>query len=140
MTIDEAIKHARKVAKEHYIQGFLCHANPDDEELGFFVNCGQEHEQLAKWLEELETYKEAEKQGLLVKLPCKVGDKFYFIGQKAINGELKGHFTVETGSVSSFEILGKSIVIYDSFGLDHEVETIFTTRKEAEQKLREMEE
>lgn len=131
MTTDEAIKHARKVAKKHYIQGFLCHANPDDEELGL---------QLAKWLEELETYKEAEKQGLLVKLPCKVGDKFYFIGQRAINGELKGHFTVETGFVSSFEILGKSIVIYDSFGLDHEVETIFTTRKEAEQKLREMEE
>lgn len=53
MTIDEAIKHAKEVAKEKYKEGFLYHANPDDEQLDQFIRCGREHEQLAEWLEEL---------------------------------------------------------------------------------------
>lgn len=55
--LDEAIKHARKKAEENYIHGFLCHANPNDEYLDGYVNCGKEHEQLAKWLEELKQYR-----------------------------------------------------------------------------------
>lgn len=54
MTIDEAIKH--------------CIDKTDCTE------CGKEHGQLAKWLEELKVYKDAEEQGLLIRLPCKVGD------------------------------------------------------------------
>ena len=57
MTIDEAITHAREVAKEKYNEGFLCHANPDDGELDGCVKCAQEHEQLAEWLEELQRYR-----------------------------------------------------------------------------------
>ena len=41
------------------------------------IKCAKEHEQLAEWLEELKTYKEAEEHGLLVRLPCKVGDKVW---------------------------------------------------------------
>ena len=33
----------------------------------------KEYEQIAEWLEELKSYKEAEEQGLLVRLPCPVG-------------------------------------------------------------------
>lgn len=61
MTIDEAIVHAREVAQENYKQGFLCHANPNDEELDKCIGCAREHEQIAEWLEELKelrTYKE----------------------------------------------------------------------------------
>lgn len=36
-----------------------------------------EHRQLADWLKELEQYRKAEQEGLLIKLPCKVGDKVY---------------------------------------------------------------
>lgn len=61
MTIDGAIAHAREVAKEKYLQCMLCHANPNDEELDGYIECGREHEQIAEWLEELKelrSYKE----------------------------------------------------------------------------------
>jgi hypothetical protein len=41
------------------------------------LECVEQHEQFAKWLEELKSYKDAEEQGLLVRLPCKVGDIVY---------------------------------------------------------------
>ena len=34
-------------------------------------------EQLAEWLEELKAYKNAEEQGLLLRLPCKIRDTVY---------------------------------------------------------------
>lgn len=38
-----------------------------------------EHRQVAEWLEQLKAYKDAEEQGLLLRLPCKIGDDVYFI-------------------------------------------------------------
>ncbi len=53
MSIDEAIAHAREVAKQKYAEGMLCHANPNDDKLDGCIKCAEEHEQLAEWLEEL---------------------------------------------------------------------------------------
>ena len=72
MDYQEAIEHARDVAKKKYAEGMLCHANHNDEELDGCIECARDHEQLAEWLEELKSFKEAEEQGLLVRLPCKV--------------------------------------------------------------------
>ena len=58
MDLDEAIRHCEEVAKENYNVGFLCHANPNDEELNKCVECAREHEQLAEWLRELKAYRE----------------------------------------------------------------------------------
>lgn len=79
MTIDEAICHAKEVAQEKYNEGFLCHANPDDEKLDSCVECAKEHEQLAQWLEELKEYQLKKQQGLLVILPCKPGTIVYAV-------------------------------------------------------------
>lgn len=57
MTLDEAIEHAKEKAKELYMQGMLCHANPNDDNLDSCIKCANEHEQLAEWLEELKSYK-----------------------------------------------------------------------------------
>ena len=57
MNLEEAIKHANDVAKKKYAEAMLCHANPDDEELDGCIECAREHEQLAKWLEELKELK-----------------------------------------------------------------------------------
>lgn len=54
MTIDEAIARAREKAKEMYLQGMLCHANPNDDKLDGCIECGREQEQLAEWLEKLQ--------------------------------------------------------------------------------------
>lgn len=58
MEIHEAIEHAKKVAKEKYIAGVLCHANPNDYELDACIECAKEHEQLAEWLQELQEYQQ----------------------------------------------------------------------------------
>ena len=52
LTLKEAISHAKEVAEKNYWQGMLCHANPNDEKLDKYIECGREHEQLAGWLEE----------------------------------------------------------------------------------------
>ena len=57
MDIQEAIEHARDVAKKKYAEGMLCHANPNDEELDGCIECARDHEQLAEWLKELQKYK-----------------------------------------------------------------------------------
>lgn len=62
MTIDEAIKWEKEVAKE--------------------IDCdkkAKEHEQVAEWLEELKEYQQYKKQGLLVILPCKPGTIVYAV-------------------------------------------------------------
>ena len=54
MTIDEAIAHAREVAEEQRKACDLAWVwdNPDN-----IKKCAEEHEQLAKWLEELKQYR-----------------------------------------------------------------------------------
>lgn len=62
LTLKEAISHAKEVAEKNYWQGMLCHANPNDEKLDKYIECGREHEQLAGWLEELQRYEDLEEQ------------------------------------------------------------------------------
>lgn len=57
MNLEEAIKYVNDVAKKKYAEAMLCHANPDDDELDGCIECAREHEQLAKWLEELKELK-----------------------------------------------------------------------------------
>ena len=61
LTLDEAIKHCHKKAKELYDEAMFVHANPNDEKLDDCIECANEHEQLAGWLEELEARREADK-------------------------------------------------------------------------------
>lgn len=73
MTLDEAIQHSKEVAKKERDKllkvgdEYIC------------SECGKEHEQLVEWLEELKGYKGLEERGLLLKLPCKIGDYMYDI-------------------------------------------------------------
>ena len=58
MTIDEAIAHEKELAEENYMQGMLCHANPNDDELDGYIENGRYHEQVAKWLEDYKHIKQ----------------------------------------------------------------------------------
>ena len=58
MTLDEAITHERELAEENYLQGMLCHANPNDDELDGYIENGRYHEQVAKWLEDYKHIKQ----------------------------------------------------------------------------------
>ena len=74
-------------------------------------------------LEALGKYEDAEEQGLLLRLPCKVGDTVYHVVQGRI---------VEVSNVDLFFLLLS--VAENRFN-----NSVFLTKSEAEQKLKEME-
>ena len=89
-------------------------------------------------LEKLAKYEDLEEQGLLLRLPCKVGDIVYSI---AYNGKIYPvKATREVRIVDGvLHIICESwrysdLVSYDDIG-----KTVFLTKSEAEQKLKEME-
>ena len=69
--------------------------------------------------------------------PCKVGDKFYYLGQIAVNGELKNNFKVFEEVVDSIEEFGTDLIIYDRRGISFGADCIFRTKEEAEKVLAE---
>lgn len=74
LTLEEAIVHAKEVAEKNYRGAdFESIDYIDDDIKTNCIKCAEERMQLAEWLEELKSYKEAEEQGLLVRLPCPVG-------------------------------------------------------------------
>ena len=58
LSIDEAIAHAREVAKRNREQWKNCPADIRDIEHQTCEQCAEEHEQLAEWLEELKSYRQ----------------------------------------------------------------------------------
>lgn len=91
------------------------------------------YEEANKWQE----YKDLEEQGLLVRLPCNVGDDLYCI----VNGEVK-KLKVHSFGVPDFEITDIEFKYVDGFKIVRFVgevgKTVFLTREEAEKKLEEM--
>lgn len=58
MTLDEAIIHEKELSEKDYLQGMLCHANPNDEKLDEYIEHGRYHEQVAEWLKDYKRLKE----------------------------------------------------------------------------------
>ena len=74
-------------------------------------------------------YEDAEEQGRLVMLPCKVGDTFYYIA-----GTLRGNEYVAYDTVAAIEISDTEPWIIDSCGCPHI--QFWMTRAEAEAALK----
>lgn len=129
LTLEEAIKHAKEVAKTNRAEA--TYNFPDLKE--YYDNCSEcanQHNQLAEWLEELKSYKDAEKQGLLVRLPCPIGTTVWDIcGMDIRENVLSGIEYCKDGKwflwANEDEWLGE-------LG-----ELVFITREEAEKKLEE---
>ena len=94
---------------------------------------------VAELLEELKSYKEAEEQGLLVRLPCKVGDIMFRINKGAKNPVIELTVTQIDITTRSYNLevidrnCGELMCFKNDIG-----RTIFLTREEAEKKLEEM--
>ena len=130
LTLDEAIKHEKEVAKTNLAEA--TYNFPDLKE--YYDNCSEcanQHNQLAEWLEELKSFKEAEEQGLLVRLPCPIGTTVWDIcGMDIRENVLSG---IECGKDGKQFLWAN----HDEW-LGELNDLVFLTREAAEKKLEEM--
>ena len=91
----------------------------DQEEDGGCEYCSH----FSKILKKLCEYEDAEEQGLLLRLPCKVGDEVFIIGMKYRKGSFDKWINTGKFRISDLEYLGK---------------TVFLTKAEAEKALEEL--
>lgn len=86
--------------------------------------------------EVLKQYEDAEEQGLLLKLPCKIGDTVYCIRELC---DLKGTKVVDEFTVCRFELRKLQQFVVDFYGHRLNIanfgKTIFITKSEAEKAL-----
>lgn len=143
LTIEEAIKHAQEVADMNYNEAEKF--DPNDSVENYMkancMKCAEEHEQLAEWLEELKSYKDLEEQGLLVRLPCKVGDTVYVPTRNFISELRITLISVDTSNGAMYFSWMLNTGIYpnlDGFSGYEIGKTVFLTREEAEKKLKEL--
>ena len=147
LTLEEAIVHAKEVVEKNYRGAdFESIDYIDDDIKANCVKYAEEHEQLAEWLEELKSYKDLEEHGLLVRLPCKVGDmvwdndfgypESYEI--KAFSyGYCDSYVEPDTEDQIIFYYENYSGSIAGAFPISEIGKTVFLTREEAEKKLEE---
>ena len=90
---------------------------------------------IQKAFDKLAEYEDLEEQGLLLRLPCKVGTKVYAINRIVDYGEVGDEATY------SYSIIEREFQIYMMMDYGKLVfgKTVFLTKAEAEQKLKEME-
>ena len=107
--------------------------------------CEPDCEEIDAVYRKLKDYEDAEEQGLLLRLPCKVGDTVYFAHHdRVISSEVlsvKYHAEAE-----NYGVFIRERLTVDVEGISAEIDfcdigkTVFLTREEAEAKLKEMEE
>lgn len=133
LTLEDAISHAKKVAEKNYRGAdFESIDSVDDDIKANCIKCAEEHEQLAEWLEELKSYKDLDEQGLLVRLPCKVGDSVFIIVGKDISRQGIRKIEISDNSIIFKTNRQKRIFNVAEFG-----KTVFLAREDAEKKLEE---
>ena len=95
-----------------------------------------EMKKILKIAEKLKEYEDLEEQGLLLRLPCKVGDTLYRLVPNLYREyvEIKiAQFVINKNGI--YFITDKGV----SWSVDKIGKTVFLTKSEAEQKLKEME-
>lgn len=139
LTLDEAIKHAKEVADMNYNDAEKFDSNDSVENYmkANCMKCAEQHEKLAEWLEELKSYKEAEEQGLLVRLPYNNGT-LYSVNYS--NKTITENTIIEIAindHAKRFSCLNDNLRERKFY--DYMIgKTVFLTREEAEKKLEEM--
>lgn len=98
-----------------------------------------EHECVGLPITKLATYEDAEEQGLLLRLPCKVGDNIYIIKPYGIEeASITGISEADDIDCFCFEIYIDPDC-HEIIALEEFNDTWFLTKEEAEAKLKEME-
>lgn len=141
LTLEEVIKYTKEAVKTYRAEA--TYNFPELKKLyDNCLECANQHNQLAEWLEELKSYKDLEEQGLLVRLPCKVGDIVYKIAAIANHSIIP----MNVLEIHSICYNNERTIIFNTIGdmgescyrLEDIGEIVFLTREEAEKKLEEM--
>ena len=100
--------------------------------------------QVLKWALCGKDYEDLEEQGLIVRLPCKVGDKVYHISGKNITEEtaVKVDYDIHNGEIDLCNSFIYTNDIYDKeynfYRLGKFGKSVFLAREEAEKRLKEI--
>ena len=100
-------------------------------------------------IEKLKAYEDAEEQGLLLRLPCKVGDIVWYLDKydyekpEVVSGVVDGYLWFRSCGfaldiVWNKPIMGHFLYLRKEMLLGEIGKTLFLTKEEAEQKLAEM--
>ena len=120
LTIDEIIGHCNREARMYEKACDIKYL--ETTAMSNLIKEYWEHKQVAGYLKKLKEYEDADEQGLLLRLPCKVGtDVYYILG---IPNETPCTIDSCVFELSDIHKIGKSL---------------FLTREEAEAKLKTME-
>lgn len=100
-----------------------------------------DEEEIDKVYKKLKEYEDLEEQGLLIRLPCKIGDKIYYIYMDCPSDFNEELCTDHDGSCENCHhrvpiILSTTFKSTDILNIDY----IFTNYKDAEARLKEIEE
>ena len=122
------------------IKGDSCDYNA----YSFDCQTSEERKRLKTALEKLANYEDLEEQGLLVRLPCKVGDTAYRVNAGAKQPIIpmtvsEIHFLCyKNERAVRFDAIGKEDMGESCYRLEDIGRIVFLTREEAEKKLEEM--
>lgn len=92
---------------------------------------------IAQCLKKLQEYENLEEQGLLLRLPCKIGSPVYMVAQDCGGDTLDCRRGDCEGCPYLYSFVEENS--FDSYMCDDIGETVFLTKEEAEQKLKEVE-
>ena len=128
MRTDEIIQNLKYTAKKH----------ENDKVFTGQLNITSMCKDILPKMEQLKAYEDAEEQGLILRLPCKVGDTVYWLSDFYVFGN---NYSVTEEVVEEISITEDGLLIdMSSVGikLGHIGKDVFLTKEEAEQKLAEM--
>lgn len=93
-----------------------------------------------EFLNHIDKLLEVEDQGLLLKLPCKIGDTVWFVGNEYINDYQIRRFIVDDTEIDAIQVAkaigGKEY--WNSFAICDFGRTVFLTEQEAQSALEKM--
>lgn len=152
LTLEDAISRSRKLAERHRWNSEntkleTSGENANEVYKNTCIQYANQEEQYAEWFEELRAYKDLEKQGLIGRLPVKIGDIVWdnCFGYPE-SYEIKAFSYGYCDSYVEPDIEDQIIFYYEnynglitgSFPMSEIGKTVFSTREKAEKKLKEM--
>ena len=138
LTIDEIIEHCKR--RVDHAEQFYGKGRFESVDMSHRIDKEYwEHRQVAEYLEELKEYRKAEEQGLLLRLPCKLGDTVWLVGENfMLDYEVRRILVSECG-IEAVQV-AKEVEGVDRWNclyVEDIGKTVFLTREEAESALAE---